>query len=273
MMSSLSKQSGDDEQFHSLKALFDLSGRTALITGGSRGLGLQIAEALGEFGAHVVLTARKTDELAAAVEHLGQLGVGASSVTADIGNAGDIDKVVEAVAAAGREIDILVNNAGTSWGSPSEEFPRHAWDKLLAVNLTGPFLLTQAVARRWMLPRGKGRILNVASVEGLGGHHPRMVGTIAYNASKGGMINLTRALAAEWGPRGITVNALAPGYFASKLTAYTLDNFGDELIADTPRGQLGGPADLKGAALLCVSDAGAHITGQAIVVDGGASVI
>lgn len=256
-----------------LRNLFDLTGRTALVTGGSRGLGLAMAEALGEYGARVILTARKQAELDEAVAQLQGLGIDASAIAADVGNPDGPTHVVETVKAAGGRIDILVNNAGTSWGAKTEDMPLDGWNKLMAVNLTGPFLMAQAAAREFMIPAGWGRILNIASVEGLLGHHPRMIGTIAYNASKGGLVNFTRALAAEWGPLGINVNALAPGYFPSKLTGYVLDKHGDELRADTPRGKLGTDDDLKGAVLLLASDAGAHITGQILAVDGGASII
>ncbi|AJP71229.1 SDR family oxidoreductase [Sphingomonas hengshuiensis] len=257
----------------SLKTLFDLTGRTALITGGSRGLGLTMAEALGEFGAKIIVTARKQAELDDAVAHLRTLGIEATAIAADVGKQEEAARIVETVKAAGGRIDILVNNAGTSWGSKTEEMPLDGWNKLMAVNLTGPFLMAQAIAREFMIPAGWGKIINIASVEGLLGHHPRMVGTIAYNASKGGLINFTRALAAEWGGLGITVNALAPGYFPSKLTGYVIDKHGDQLRDDTPRGQLGTDDDLKGAVLLLASDAGAHITGQVLAVDGGASII
>ncbi len=257
----------------SLKTLFDLTGRTALVTGGSRGLGLTMAEALGEFGARVIVTARKQGELDQAVAHLQALGIDASAIAADVGNPDAAAQIVEQVKTDGGRIDILVNNAGTSWGSKTEEMPLDGWNKLMAVNLTGPFLMAQAAAREFMIPAGWGRIVNIASVEGLLGHHPRMIGTIAYNASKGGLINFTRALAAEWGALGITVNALAPGYFPSKLTGYVIDKHGDDLRNDTPRGKLGCDDDLKGATLLLASDAGAHITGQVLAVDGGASII
>ncbi len=256
-----------------LKTLFDLSGRTALVTGGSRGLGLAMAEALGEYGARIILTARKHAELDEAVAHLQALGIDASAIAADVGDPDGPARIVETVKAAGGRIDILINNAGTSWGAKTEEMPLDGWNKLMAVNLTGPFLMAQAVAREYMIPAGWGRILNIASVEGLIGHHPRMIGTIAYNASKGGLVNFTRALAAEWGMLGINVNALAPGYFPSKLTGYVIDKHGDELRADTPRGLLGTDDDLKGAVLLLASDAGAHITGQVLAIDGGASII
>jgi NAD(P)-dependent dehydrogenase (short-subunit alcohol dehydrogenase family) len=256
-----------------LRKLFDLSARVALITGGSRGLGLQIAEALGEFGASLVLTARKQDELDAALKHLNAQGIAASAVAIDLSKPDAPASAVEAVIARHGRLDILVNNAGTTWGAPAEDHPREAWDKVVALNLTAPFLLSQAAAKRAMIPAGKGRIVNIASVEGLKGHPPEMPGTVGYNATKGGVVNMTRALAAEWGHYGITVNALAPGYFPSKMTEFVLGTFEADLVSRTPRGQLGGPNDLKGAALLLASDASAHVTGQIIAVDGGAGVI
>lgn len=256
-----------------LKGLLDLSGRVALVTGGSRGLGLQMAEALGEFGAAVVLTARKQDELDVAVAHLTKLGVKASAIAVDLGKPEAPAPVIDAILAQHGRLDILVNNAGTSWGSPAEDHPREAWDKVVAINLTAPFLLAQAAAKKAMIPAGRGRIVNIASIEGFRGHPPRMPGTIAYNTTKGGVINMTRALAAEWGGYGITVNAIAPGYFPSKMTKNVLGTFEQDLIARTPRGQLGGEEDLKGAMLLFASDASAHVTGQILIVDGGASVI
>lgn len=256
-----------------LRGLLDLSGRVALVTGGSRGLGLQMAEVLGEFGASVVLTARKQDELDSAVQHLTQAGVTASAIAVDLGKGDAPASVVDTIVARHGRLDILVNNAGTTWGSPAEDHPREAWDKVVALNLTAPFLLAQAAAKKAMIPAGKGRIINIASIEGLKGHPPRMPGTIAYNTTKGGIVNMTRALAAEWGGHGITVNAIAPGYFPSKMTHGVLGTFEQDLIARTPRGRLGGEEDLKGALLLFASDASAHVTGQILVVDGGASVI
>ena len=257
----------------SLARLFDLTGRIALITGGSRGLGLQVAEALGEFGASVVLIARRQAELDDAVRDLAGMGITAQGISADLRDEAAAAALVEDVAATHGRIDILVNNAGTTWGAPAEEYPLDGWNKVIALNLTGLFLLTQAVARQCFLPQGSGAVVNIASIEGLQGHHPSRVGTIAYNAAKGGVVNMTRALAAEWGPKGTRVNAIAPGFFPSKMTAGTLGEHGAAMIADTPLGKLGGESDLKGAALLLASDAGAHITGQILVVDGGATII
>ncbi|MDA8050109.1 MAG: SDR family oxidoreductase [Rhodospirillales bacterium] len=256
-----------------LKELFDLSGRVALVSGGSRGLGLQIAEALGEFGARLALTARKETELAAAVRHLADQGVTAIPIVADLSQPAAAAAIVEQVLAACGRIDILVNNAGTAWGAPAESHLLEGWRKVIDLNLTGTFLLTQAVGRAAMLPARKGRILNIASIEGLRGRRAGMPGTLAYATSKGGVISFTRSLAAEWAPHGITVNAIAPGFFTSKMTASTLERYGPEIIAATPLGKLGGPHDLKGAALLFASDAGGHITGQILAIDGGATAV
>ncbi len=256
-----------------LKTLFDLTGRVALVTGGSRGLGLQIAEALGEFGAKIVLVARRQAELDEAVAHLSALGVTADAVAVDLRGEAVAEALVATVAARHGRIDILVNNAGTTWGAPAEDYPLDGWNKVIELNLTGLFLLTRAVAKHCFLSQGAGAVVNVASVEGLQGHHPDRLGTVAYNAAKGAVVNMTRALAAEWGPKAIRVNALAPGFFPSKMTAVTLAEHGAATIAGTPLGKLGGDGDLKGAALLLASDAGGHITGQVIVVDGGAAIL
>ena len=256
-----------------LKELFDLSGKTALITGGSRGLGLQIAEALGEYGARVVLTARKQNELDEALAHLGSLGITASVYAGDLGDFASLDPLVERVVSEVGEIDILVNNAGATWGAPTVEHPLDAWMKVMNVNLNGTFVLTQSVLRRCMLPRGWGRIINVASVAGLQGNDPGMTPTLAYNTSKGGLVNFTRALSSEVAARGVTVNSICPGYFPTKMTRGTLA-YGEQAILDhTPMRRLGGPEDLKGLALLLASDASTFVTGQNIAVDGGVSAV
>ena len=256
-----------------LHRLFDLSGRVALVTGGSRGLGLQIAEALGEFGAAVVLAARKQDELDAAVAHLAAQGIAASAIAADLRTQEAAQALTDAAMARHGRIDILVNNAGATWGAPAEDHTPAQWRRVMDVNVDGLFYLTQAVARASMLPRKSGRIVNIASIAGLKGHHHSGTPTIAYNASKGAVVMLTRALAAEWGRHGITVNAIAPGWFPSRMTRGTLAEHGEAFASRTPLLKLGGPDDLKGAALLFASDAGGHITGQVLAVDGGASVI
>jgi gluconate 5-dehydrogenase len=253
--------------------LFDLTGRVALITGGSRGLGLQIAEALGDAGAKVMLTARKAGELETACAQLQARGIDARWVAADASTAEGVATIVGETVQRLGDIDILVNNAGATWGAPAEDHPVEAWDKVMDLNVRAVFLISQAVGKRCMIPRRSGRVINVASIAGLSGNSGIMT-TIAYNTSKGAVVNFTRALAGEWGRHGITVNALAPGFFPSKMTRGVLAHFGeDRLAAKAPLNRLGDDDDLKGAAVLFASAAGKHITGQILAVDGGVSAV
>ncbi len=255
----------------SVKTLFDLTGKAALVTGGSRGLGLQMAEALGEMGARVAITARKQDELEEAARHLRGLGVEVVTVVSDLSRPDAVPAVVEAVVKALGTIDVLVNNAGTTWGAPAEDHPYEAWRKVMALNIDAMFLLSQAVAKRCMIPRHAGKIVNVASVAGLAGN-PSGMQTIAYNTSKGAAVNFTRALAAEWGKYGINVNAICPGFFPSRMANKILDRIRDDVVARTPLHRLGGEEDLKGAVVYLASEASRHVTGQYIAVDGGACI-
>ena len=258
----------------SLKQSFSLEGRTALITGGSRGLGLQIAEALGEMGARVLLSARKTDELEAAKAHLESNGIRADILAGDCLKEEDVVRLASTAQDVLGHIDILVNNAGATWGAPTEDHPVEAWDKVMNLNIRSLFLLSQEVGRRSMIPRQYGRIINVASIAGLKGNPPGSQPTIAYNTSKGAVINFTRALASEWGKYGITVNAIAPGMFPSRMTRGTIERNGaDRITAMTPLNRMGDDGDLKGAAVLFASAAGKHITGQTLAVDGGRSAV
>jgi gluconate 5-dehydrogenase len=256
------------------KNIFDLTGKTALVTGGSRGLGLQMAEALGSQGAKLVLSARKADELQQAQAHLQKLGYDADWVAADGSRDADIAALADAAIDKLGHVDILVNNAGASWGAPAEDYPAEAWDKVFNLNIRGLFLLTQQIGKRSMIPRKYGRILNIASIAGLRGNPPGAMQTIAYNSSKGALVNFTRTLAGEWGRHGITVNALAPGFFPSKMSNVLIRTLGEEaLIGNSPLQRLGDDEDLKGATLLFASDAGKHITGQILAVDGGYSAV
>jgi gluconate 5-dehydrogenase len=257
----------------SVKRLLDLNGKIALVTGGSRGLGLQIAEALGEMGAKVAITARKKDELDEAVSRLEKQKIEAKAFVCDLGDRSAIPPVGDAILKSFGKVDILVNNAGATWGAPAEEHPLEAWDKLVNLNLTGAFVITQLIGRKSMIPAKWGRIINVASIAGLMGQDPRIVRTIAYNTTKGGLVNFTRALAAEWGQHGITVNAICPGFFPSKMTRATIGTLGETIRDWTPNKRLGNDEDLKGLAVLLASEASRHITGQAIAVDGGATIV
>ena len=252
--------------------LFDLTGQVALVTGGSRGLGLQMAHALGEAGAKVMLTSRKAADLEEATAELQAAGIDARWIAADSSDPEQVRHVVSETVQRLGHIDILINNAGATWGAPAEEHPLAAWDKVMNLNVRSLFLYAQAVAQASMIPRRRGRIVNIASIAGLAGSLTMKF--IAYGTSKGAVVNFTRTLAGEWGPYGITVNALAPGFFPSRMTRATLAEHGaDNLAAVAPLRRLGDDEDLKGAVLLFASAAGKHITGQILAVDGGVSAV
>ena len=256
-----------------VQQLFDLKGKTALVTGGSRGLGLQMAHALGEAGARIMISSRKAEDLEHASAELQAAGIDTRWIAADCAKEADIHRLADETLQRMGDIDILVNNAGATWGAPAEDHPVAAWDKVMNLNVRGYFLLSQIVAKKCMIARRQGRIVNVASIAGLGGSPPEMT-MIAYHTSKGAVINFTRALAAEWGKYNITVNAICPGFFPSKMTAGTLALIGEQrLAAAAPLKRLGDDEDLKGLCLLYASDAGKHITGQWLAVDGGVSVV
>jgi gluconate 5-dehydrogenase len=255
----------------SVKSLFDLTGRVALVTGGSRGLGLQMAEALGEMGAKVAITARKQPELDEAAAHLAKAGVEALTVVSDLGKLDTIPAMLDEVLARFGTVDVLVNNAGTTWGAPAEDHPAAAWHKVMNLNIHAMFLLSQAVGKRCMIPRRSGKIVNVSSVAGLSGNPPDMT-SIAYNTSKGAAVNFTRALAAEWGKYNINVNVICPGFFPSKMTEVVLAKIEGAVVARTPLKRLGGEEDLKGAVVFLASEASRHVTGQVLAVDGGACI-
>ena len=256
-----------------LARLQDLSGRVALVTGGSRGLGLQMAEVLGELGARVAISARKPAELEEARAHLTSLGIECLTVPCDMGDLAGIPSLVESVVGGLGPIDILVNNAGTTWGQPTAEHTLDGWNKVLTLNLTAIFVATQEVGKRCMLPRRQGKVVNIASIQGLSGGYPEGMPTIAYNASKGGVVNFTRMLAKEWAPHNVNVNAIAPGYFESKMTKHIFDHQHDKTAGLAPLGRTGGVEDLKGVTALLASEAGAFITGQIIAVDGGLTAV
>jgi gluconate 5-dehydrogenase len=253
-----------------VRELFELKGQVALVTGGSRGLGLQIATALGEMGAKIALCARKPEELARAASQLGTRNIDAFSAACDLSRAEQVPPLVDAVLGRFGRIDILINNAGASWGAPAEDMPLEAWDKVMRLNVGAAFQLSQLVAKRCFIPQRSGNIIVVASVAAL--RVEAEMKAVGYYASKAAALQLTRALAAEWGPYGIRVNALCPGFFPSKMSSGLLSEIGAKVIARTPLGRLGGDTDLMGAAVYLASAASRHVTGQYICVDGGASL-
>lgn len=251
-----------------IRELFDLSGRVALVTGGSRGLGLEIAQGLQEAGASVMILARRDEWLTPAMEQLQCPGL-----LCDVSKAADVQKAVdETIAKLGR-IDILLNNAGVSWGAPAEEMPLDKWQAVIDVNLTGAFLFAQAVARHMIARGGGGSIVNIASINGLQGGLPMLdTNNSGYVASKAGLIGLSRELAAKWGRHGIRVNNIAPGYFHSRMTERIWDR-AEQLSGRIPLGRPGAEGELKGAAVFLASDASSYMTGQTIVIDGGTVLV
>ena len=255
-----------------VKELFNIDGKVALVTGGSRGLGLQIAQALGEMGCKVAITARKADELDVARRHLAEQGIEVLTLVNDLTQTSEIPALVDAVIARFGPIDILVNNAGTTWGAPAEDTPDHAWHKVMDLNVDALFFLTREVGRRCMIARSRGKIINIASVAGLRGSATTTT-TIAYNTSKGALVNFTRALASEWGKYNINVNAICPGFFPSKMSAGLLEQVRESVITRAPLHRIGSDDDLKGAVVFLASEASRHITGQNLAVDGGMSSV
>lgn len=253
-----------------IRELCELSGKVVLVTGGSRGLGPQMAEAFGEMGARLAISARKPSELDEAKEKLLGLGYDCLTVVNDLPKAEQVPALVDAVVAHYGTIDVLVNNAGTSWGAPVEQHTLEAWNKVMTLNTTSVFLLSQAVANRCFIPNKRGNIINIASVAAL--RTSMQMPAAAYHASKAATLHLTHALACEWGKYGVRVNAICPGFFPSKLASGLLEKIEASVVARTPLGRIGGDGDLMGAAVFLASEASRHITGEHIVVDGGASI-
>lgn len=252
-----------------VKQLFELTGRVAIVTGGSIGLGRQMAEALAEMGANIVLCARKKERCEKAAEELQKLGVKTLALGCDVKNPAEIQQVVDATMAQFGRIDILINNAGTSWGAPVEEMRLEHWNKVIETNLTGTFLFSQAVGKI-MVNQRRGKIINIASVAGLGGAPPEFQ-AIGYHASKGGVIIFTKDLACKWGIHNIQVNSIAPGWFPTNMSQVLIERNKDTFLRSIPLRRFGNENDLKGAAVFLASDASDYVTGHVLVVDGGQS--
>lgn len=252
-----------------VKQLFDLKGRVAIVTGGSIGLGRQMAEGLAEMGADLVLCARRAERCERAADELRGLGVKTLALGCDVRKPSEIQEVVNTTLSQFGRIDILINNAGTSWGASVEEMTLEQWTKVLETNLTGTFLFSQAVGRH-MTAEKRGKIINIASTAGLRGSSPEFQ-AIGYSTSKGGVITFTRDLARKWAIYNVHVNAIAPGWFPTHMSEIFVERNKESILAGIPLGRVGSEHDLKGAAVFLASDASDFVTGQVLVVDGGQS--
>ena len=251
-----------------VRDLFDLTGKTAIVTGGGSGLGRQMAHALAECGADLVLCARKVERCEETAAELRANGVQAVALSCDVRDPVQVQAVVARAVADLGGVDILVNNAGTSWGASPEETPLDGWQKVIDVNVTGAFLFAQA-AGRVMIERGHGKLINIASVAAFRGAPQEAMNAIAYNTSKGALVSFTRDLAVKWARYGINVNAIAPGWFPSDMSEKVLERAGDALRVRIPLGRYGGADDLKGAVVFLASAASDYVTGVTLPVDGG----
>ncbi|HEY3365171.1 MAG TPA: SDR family oxidoreductase [Symbiobacteriaceae bacterium] len=254
-----------------LSSLFDLSGQVALVTGGSRGLGLEMAEGLGEAGAKIVITARREPELREAEQHLLEMGMEVLAVPGSVSDPAAVEALIGAAIGRFGRLDILVNNAGVSWGAPTAEMPLDRWQYVIDTNLTGTWLLSQA-ACRVMIQQGQGgRIINISSLAGLRGSLPSVLPAIGYSASKAGIIGLTQTLAVHMAPHNILVNAICPGFFLTKLSRPILEKSAESVRTGSPLGRIGQPGELKGVVVFLAGRASSYMTGQVLPVDGGAT--
>ena len=255
-----------------LPALFSLAGKVAIVTGGSRGLGREMAFALAEAGAGVAISARREQWLTPTAEALRAAGHDCLAATCDISKEDEVRHFVDSVVDRYSRIDVLVNNAGISWGAPSLDMPSERFRQVLDINTTGTFLVTQAVARH-MIAAGGGKVINISSVMGLRATPPSVLSAAGYSASKGALIAMTKALAAEWAPHNITVNALAPGFFPTRLSEGVIEHHGEELLDRIPLNRFGSESDIRGAITFLASPASDYVTGQVLVLDGGMTAL
>lgn len=250
--------------------MFDLTGQVALVTGGSRGLGLEMAKGLGQAGAQVVITGRRQQWLDEATRALEEMEIPVLAKASDISDAAQVHELIEDVRASMGPVDVLINNAGVGWAAPAVDMPLDRWEGVLATNVTGTFLMTQEVGRS-MLDRGRGSVINISSIAGLVGVDPRVMDAVGYATSKGAIIAFTRDLAVKWAGRGVRVNAIAPGFFPTRMSSAVIDEAEELIRANTPLGRVGRLPEIVGPALFLASEASSYVTGHVLTVDGGAS--
>lgn len=253
-----------------MKNYFDLSGQVAIVTGCSAGLGVQMAKALANQGASIVAVARRQEKIeAVAAEIKAEFGVETYAIRCDITDTANVDAMVDEVLAKFGRIDIVINNAGTGAVAPAEDITDEQFNNEMNIDLFGSFRVARSVAKKAMIPANYGRIINIASMYGLVGN--KICGSAPYHAAKGGVVNLTRALASEWGKYGITVNSICPGYFYTDLTRETLDSDFFQANAKTmiPEERYGHEGELDAAAIFLASPAASYVTGVNLAVDGG----
>lgn len=255
-----------------VKDMFELNGKAAIVTGGSVGLGAQMATALAEAGAHVVIAARKVDRCIELASKLEKLGVRALPVACDVSKAEDCQNLVDVTVKEFGRLDILINNAGISWVMPAIDFHMDKWQKVMNLNVNGTFQLSQ-MAARVMKEKGGGKIINMCSIGAFGGDFPENVDSIVYTTSKGAVLTMTKDLAVKWARYGITVNAMCPGWFPTSLNDKHLEQMAPKLIPRIPLGRYGGNEDLKGLTVFLASAASDYITGECIIIDGGQSAL
>ena len=251
--------------------LFRLDGKTAIVTGGGRGLGQYMAEALSDAGANVVLCSRKIEPLEEVKQEIEARGGKALAIACDVTDPDDVEKVVRETEEAFGRVEVLVNNSGATWGAPAAEMPVEKFDQVVQVNVRGTFLMSQAVGRRMIEHGSGGTIINISSIAGLLGGDPDYMQTVGYNTSKGAIISMTRDLATAWAPHDITVNAIAPGWFPTRMSGGLIENFEEKMLSGIPLHRFGDPEDLKGVVVFLASSAASYVTGQTLAVDGGAT--
>ncbi|MFD2679769.1 SDR family oxidoreductase [Bacillus seohaeanensis] len=253
-----------------IKSLYNIEGKTAIVTGGGRGLGEQIAVAFAEAGANVVVCSRKLEACQEVSEKLAKYGVRSLALQCDVSNSDEIERVVQTTKEEFGTIDILVNNSGASWGAPALEMEADKWDKVMNINVKAVFQFSQAVGKV-MMEQQSGKIINIASVAGFGGQKAEVMDAIGYTTSKGAVIAFTKDLAVKLAPHNIHVNAIAPGFFPTKMAKGVLDYAGEKILDGTPAGRFGSDFDMKGPALFLASKASDYVYGHVLLVDGGSN--